>query len=224
MTDGPVTPPPSPTPPPPPSPGPAGMGPQKSLVDRAKDILVAPAAEWQRIDAEPATIGGLFTSYVMILAAIPAVAMAIGLFLFMPRGVTVYGLYYGLSTGGIIAGAVLQYVMNLVGVYVVGLIIDALAPTFGSAKNQLQAMKVAAYYPTAAWVAGALMIVPQLGVVALLVGGIYSLYLLYLGLPILMKTPQDKQVGYFVVTLIAAIVVLALINTIVNRIIYGGMF
>jgi hypothetical protein len=213
MTDGPVTPP------------PGGMpGAPVSLIDRAKNLIVSPKTEWQVIDREPATIGGLYTSYVMILAAIPAIAMALGLILFMPRGVTAYGVYFGISMTSIIVGAILNYILALVSVYIIALIIDALAPTFGSTKNQIQAFKVAAYYPTALWIAGALLIIPGIGVLGLLIGGIYSLYLLFVGLPILMKTPADKAVGYFVVTLIAAIVVLGIINAVVSRIIYGGMF
>ena len=105
-----------------------------------------------------------------------------------------------------------------------GLIIDGLAPSFGSTKDPLKAMKVAAYYPTAGWVAGLLLLIPGVGVLAALIGGIYSLYLLYIGLPMLMRTPADKQVAYFVVTLIVAIIVLGIINTVGSRIAYGGYF
>ena len=216
MTDGPST----PTPPPGGMPG----APGPSLVDRAKNIIVSPKTEWVRIDAEPATIGGIYTSYVMILAAIPPIALALGLLFFVPRGISAYGIVFGLTTTSIIVGALLQYGLGLASVYVIALIIDALAPTFGSPKDPLKAFKVAAYYPTALWVASILLIVPGIGFLAMVVGGIYSLYLLYVGLPILMKTPADKAVGYFVVTLIVAIVVLGIMNTIVNRVIYGGMF
>jgi len=216
MTDGPTT----PTPPPGGMPG----APGPSLVDRAKNIIVSPKTEWTRIDTEPATVGGIYTSYVMILAAIPPVALALGLFLFVPRGVSAYGIVFGLTTTSIIVGALLQYGLALASVYIIGLIIDALAPTFGSTKDPLKAFKVAAYYPTALWIASILLIVPGIGILAMLVGGVYSLYLLYLGLPTLMKTPPDKVVGYFVVTLIVAIVVLGIMNAIVNRVIYGGMF
>jgi Yip1 domain len=197
-----------------------------SLVDRVKNLLMTPKTEWPKIDAEPATVQGLFTGYVMLLAAIPAIATAIGLFLFVPRGVVVAGIgvSFGITTTSIIASAVISYVLSLVSVYVMGLIIDGLAPSFGSTKDQLKAMKVAAYYPTAAWVAGIGMLVPGIGGLVLLVGGVYSLYLLYLGLPVLMKTPADKQVSYFVVTLIVAIIVLGIINTIGTRIAYGGYF
>lgn len=204
--------------------GPTVPGGGKSLIERVKDLIISPKSEWAVIDGEAATVGGLFTGYVMILAAIPAIALAIGLFLFVPRGVVAYGVTYGLSAGAIIAGALVQYALALVSVYVIALIIDALAPTFGSTKNPIQALKVAAYYPTAYWVASILMIVPALGFIGVLVGGIYSLYLLFLGLPVLMKTPQDKQVGYFVVTLIVAIVVLGIVGAIANRIVWGGMF
>jgi hypothetical protein len=207
---------------PPPPPAAAHPGGTKPLVARARDLLSQPKAEWAVIDNEPATIGSLYTSYVMILAAIPPIATALGLILFLPRGY-IYGVMIGLSTGSIIAGAIVQYLLGLASVYIMALIIDALAPTFGSQKNQLKAFKVAAYYPTAAWLAGIVMIIPYLGILAL-VGGIYSLYLLFVGLPILMKTPQDKAVGYFVTVLVVAIVVFMVIGTISNRIVYGGMF
>jgi len=201
-----------------------------TLVERVKRILLSPKTEWPVIDAEPSTIGGIYTSYVMILAAIPPIATAIGLLLFVPQAaneVQAYSRALGLptiTTTSIIVGAVLQYAMALASVYIIAMIIDALAPTFGSTKDQLKAFKVAAYYPTAAWLAGALLLIPGIGFIVMIVGAIYSLYLLYVGLPVLMKTPPDKQVGYFVAVLVVAIVVLAIINAITSRIIYGGMF
>ena len=92
----------------------------------------------------------------MILAAIPAICMTLGMILFMPRGYEAaaqIGAALGLpviTTGSIIVGGVVQYVLALVGVYVMALIINALAPSFGGTQDQLKAFKVAAYYPTAA--------------------------------------------------------------------------
>jgi len=198
-----------------------------SLIDRVKNLLMTPKTEWAKIDGEPATVQGLFTGYVMLLAAIPAIAMALSLFLFVPRTVVVVpgvAVATGISVTAIIAAALIQYVLSLVSVYVMGLIIDALAPSFGSTKDPLKAMKVAAYYPTAAWVAGILLVIPGIGALGALVGAIYSLYLLFIGLPVLMRTPQDKQVTYFVVTLVVAIVVIGIINTVGTRVAYGGYF
>ena len=81
--------------------------------------------------------------------------------------------------------------MAIVDVFLLSLIIDALAPTFSGQKNQIQALKLAVYSFTPAWIAGVLRIVPLLGIFAIF-AALYSIYLLYLGLPRLMKSPQDK--------------------------------
>jgi hypothetical protein len=209
--------------------GGGGGGPPKGLVERVKAMLVSPKTEWDVIDGEAATVGGIYTSYVMILAAIPAIATTLGLLFFAPRPsaeIAAIGQAFGVpmfTTGSIIAGGVVQYVLGLVGVYVMAMIINALAPTFSSTQDQLKAFKVAAYYPTAAWVAGILAIIPILGLLVL-IAAIYSLYTLYLGLPKLMRTPPEKVVGYFVVTLIVAIVVFVVIGYIAQKLVYGGYF
>ena len=173
------------------------------LAARVKGILLTPSAEWERIEREPATIGGLFTGYVCILAAIPAVAGLIGGQLF---GVGIPGLSVkpGLAFG--ITSAVMGYVGALLAVFILGMVIDALAPSFGAEKNRVQAFKVAAYSYTASWVAGVLGLVPALGILMLL-AALYGCFLLYLGLPRVMKAPADKAPGYAIVTIIVAVVV-----------------
>lgn len=176
-------------------------GVRKGLVERVKGILLAPAAEWEVIDKEPSSIGGLYKNYVMILAAIPPLATLIHSLVF---GHSLLGVTYRPSIIGAIGTAATTYVLALVGVAVLAFVIDALAPSFGAVKNRDQAFKVAAYTGTASWVAGIFGLVPGLGFLAIL--GLYSLYLLYLGLPKLMKAPEDKALGYTAVTVVAAIV------------------
>ena len=106
----------------------AGAGDSKPLVQRARSIVMQPSAEWPRIDAEPATIAGIYRSYVVILAAIPPLAYAVGMILF---GVSVFGVSFRPSTGGVIAYAVVMYLLSLASIYVIALIIDALEPSFG---------------------------------------------------------------------------------------------
>lgn len=190
-----------------------------SIIERAKNLILTPKTEWAAIDSEPATIGGIYRSYVMILAAIPPVALLLMMLLFVPR---IAG-FYMISTTSIIVGCIVQYLLALLSVYVVALIIDALAPTFNSTRDPLKAFKVAAYYPTPIWLASILLIIPGLGLIVVLIGAVYALYLLYLGLPMLMKTPQDKAVPYFVVTLVVAIVVLWIVNMIGQRVMYGAI-
>jgi hypothetical protein len=175
------------------------------LVQRVQNILMKPAAEWDVIDGEPATVAGLYTGYACILAAIPAVATVIQLALFGHNPIL-----------GVVIG-LLGYVASLIGVFVMALIIDALAPSFGAQKSQVQALKLTVYSYTASWVAGILNIIPVLGILAAL-AGLYGLYIMYLGLPKLMKSPADKTVGYFVVAIVVAIVVNIIIGAIIGAV------
>jgi hypothetical protein len=189
-----------------------------ALVDRVKRILLTPKQEWPVIETEPATPGSLYTGYAIPLAAIPALAGFIGLSLV---GFSMLGGRIQAPIGTGLTWAAVQYCGSLLGVYVMAVIIDALAPNFGGTKNQTQALKVAIYSSTASWLAGIFAIIPGLGVLGLL--GLYSLYLLYLGLPVLMKSPQDKALGYTVLVVIVAIVIFVVVGAIASRVAgFGG--
>lgn len=168
------------------------------IVDRAKAIILTPKTEWPVIDAEPATIGGIFTGYVLLLAAIPPIAGFLGGQIF---GFGAFGFSYRPSLVGGIALALTQYVMSLAGTFLLAVIINFLAPNFGGQRDKLKAMKVAAYSGTAGWLAGIFSLLPPISFLGLV--GLYSLYLLYLGLPRLMRAPQDKAIVYTIVTIVA---------------------
>ena len=183
-----------------------------NLVDRAKKILLTPKQEWAVIATESQTVVSLYTQYVMILAAIPAIASFIG---FSIVGYSGFGdgTAYRIPMGAGVANMILSYLMTLGSVYVMALVIDALAPNFGGEKNPMQALKVAAFFPTAAWLAGIFAILPTLAILAVL-GSLYSLYLLYTGLGPLMKVPEDKSIAYTAVVVIVAIVLMVVISTV----------
>lgn len=189
------------------APPPAG-----GLVGRVQRILLKPRDEWPRIAAEPATAKQTFVKWAVPLAAIPAVASFIGGQLF---GYGAFGFHYKPAFVPALTSAVLQYAMALVGVWVIALIIDWLAPNFNATRGKDAAMKVAAYSYTAAWVAGVLMIVPSLGLIAGLLG-LYSFYLLWLGLSIVMKAPADKATTYTALSVVAAVVVYLIAGAIVG--------
>jgi hypothetical protein len=184
-----------------------------NIVQRVKDILLKPKETWQEIKEEPATVSELYTSYAVWLAAIPAIASFIGLSLI---GFSALTFHYRIPLIRGLSHAVVSYVLTLVGIYIVALIIDALAPSFGSQKNQVKAMKVAVYSWTASWISGILMIIPALSPIMMLCS-LYSLYLFYLGLPVLMETPKEKALGYFIITIIVSLVVFILIGTISSQ-------
>lgn len=128
------------------------------LIERARNIVLTPNSEWPVIAAETTTTRQLYTDYILILATIPALAGFIKASIFgigMPFVGTVR---LGFATG--FTQMVLQYALALVLVFVLALIIDALAPSFGGQKSQSQALKTAAYAATAGWVAGAFVILP----------------------------------------------------------------
>ena len=183
-----------------------------NIAERVKKILLQPKSEWQIIAAEKMTVAELYKSYIVLLAAIGPVASIIGMSIV---GVSMpYVGTYRVPLGASITHAVVSYALTLVGVYLLSLIINALAPTFSGEKDGIQALKVAAYSSTAAWVAGIFALIPMLGFLGLL--GLYSLYLLYLGLPVLMKTSSEKALIYTVVVVISAIVIFFIVGAISN--------
>lgn len=186
-----------------------------SLIDRAKNIILQPKQEWQVIDGEASTIGSIYSGYVVPLSAIPVLALAIRRLAYAPT----FGPFVARPSAGHVVGyAVLQYILGLVAIYIVGLIIDVLAPTFGGTKNPLQAFKVAAYSYTPWWVGSIALIIPWIGPLIALCFAFYSIYVLYLGLPALMKGPADKAVVYTIAIIVVAFVLFLIIGMIVGAV------
>jgi hypothetical protein len=174
----------------------------RALLTRIKNILFTPEAEWEVIEAETATIRGLYTRYACILAAIGPIAQFFGSQIFGYRALWVS---YRPPLTTSLATAVVSYVFALAGVFIMATIINALAPSFGGQSNRIQAFKVAVYSATAFWIVGIFALLPPVRALGII--GIYSLYLLYLGVPKLMKAPKDKALIYTLVVVVVAIVV-----------------
>jgi Yip1-like protein len=187
-----------------------------NIISRAKSILLSPKTEWPIIAAESDSAARLYTGYILIMAAIPAVVRFLSATLI---GISVPFMgTYRVPVVSALTSAILAYVFTLIGVYVVALIVDALAPTFNGEKNRVQALKTVAYAYTSSWVASIIGIIPGLLLLAALVGAGYGIYLLRLGLPVTMKCPDDKAVGYTAATIVVAIVIAVVINLIVASI------
>ncbi len=185
--------------------------PASGIIQRAKDIILKPKETWPVIAAESATTQSIYVPYVLLLAAIGPLAQFIGGQVF---GITGFGFTYHPPLVSAFVSAIVSYGLALGTVFVLAVVIDALAPNFGGQKGQVQALKVAAYSATAGWVGGAFGLIPALSLIGALFG-LYGLYLLYLGLPIVMKAPQDKALGYTVVVVVVAIVLFLIVGAIV---------
>jgi hypothetical protein len=187
------------------------------IVQRVQSIILKPKEEWVKIKAEPSTVADLFTSYAMILAAIPAGCQFLGNIL-VGRRLPMVGVYRW-SIGRALGNAVVSYVFALVTVYLFALIINELAPNFGSAKNMTSALKLSVYSMTPGWVAGILYIIPGLWILGIL-ASLYGLYVLYLGFDTpMMETPKDKVMSYMGVGIVVVIVLY-----VVFSLILGGIF
>ena len=185
------------------------------LIARVQAILLTPKTEWPVIAAEQETVANLYKNYIVILAAIPAIA---GFIKGSLIGITLFGVTFRTPMVSGIIGMLVGYAMTLGIVYLLALIIDALAPSFDGQKNMIQALKTAAYTYTASWIAGIATIIPWVGWLVVIAGSIYGIYLLYLGLPHTMRNPPEKSIVYTLV-----IIVIGFILSIVVGLVVGGI-
>jgi len=178
-----------------------------NLFERARNILLQPRTEWPAIAAEAATPQSLYIGYIMILAAIGPVVMLLG--------------FGGLGALGSRV-AIVAYINSLIGVAVLALIVDVLAPNFGGTKDFIASLKLTAYSFTATWDAQVALFVPVLGWLVVLAGAIYGFYLFFLGAPILKKCAGDKAATFTIVVLLCAIVLMYLVRLVVLNLGFGG--
>jgi len=172
------------------------------LVTRAKNMILAPAAEWPVVAGESTSTAALYQGYIMPLAAIPALAALIGAVAFF---------HVGFGTALVLAVA--SYILSLIGVYVIAWIASTLASMFGATGHFESALKLVAYGSTAHWLGGIFHIIPALGILSLL-ADIYGIYLFYTGVTPVMNIPRERVVGYLVALVVAVIVVFILIAVI----------
>jgi len=162
-----------------------------AIIKRVIAIITKPKEEWEVIKNENMTIADMYMKYALILAAIPAIAGFIG---WVAIGRSLGFGTFRIPAGRALIWAILLYVLSLVGVYILAVIIDALAPSFGSKKDMNRSMKVTVFSYTAAWIGGIFNLIPALAIIGA-IAGIYTLVLLYIGMKSLKEVPQDKMVG-----------------------------
>ena len=179
-------------------------------IQRVKDILLKPKDTWPAIAQEGGDTASMYRGYLVYLAAIPAVAGFIGMSLV---GAGAFGFSVRVPVLAGLAQMVVGYVLSLVAVFVLALIADALAPTFGGSRSRINALKLVAYGSTAGFLGGIFSLLPGLAVLGIL-AGLYSIYLLYTGLPVLMKCPPEKAAAYTAVLVICGLVALIVLTVV----------
>ncbi len=186
-----------------------------NLFEQVFDILARPVETWPELKHRPATVRSLFTSYALLLAAIPAIAHIVGATLI---GIGWLGIRYRAPFLDALGYAAAAYVLSLVDAYVLAAVLNAAAPRFDSVKNFTNALKLSVYSATPYWVAGALFVFPLLSGLAVLLSA-YRVYLLFTGLTVLMNTPRERRPLYLVF-----IVVVSLCISVISMIIASLLF
>jgi len=187
------------------------------MFNRVKEILIAPKKEWAVIEGENTPYMKLFMGYVLPLSLIPAIAAFIGYGLI---GVSFMGARFH-SIGFGIRQAVVQWVSMVAGIFLIAVIVNLLADSFGAKKNYDRAFALVAYSYTPMFVAGIFLLLPSLSWLAML-AGLYGLYLLYLGMKPMMGAPDDKNTVYFIVSLVTTIVVMGVLSVVLASILVGS--
>ena len=184
------------------------------LIQRVRDILLRPRETWPVIATEPADAASLYRHHVAILAAVPAIATFIGLTIIGVNGIR-------LPIGVGLLQLVIGYALALITVYVLALIADALAPTFGGTRGRIPALKLIAYASTAGFVGGIFNLFPMLSILGLL-AAVYSMFLIYTGLPVLMRCPAEKAAAYAAVLVVCGLVATVILAGITAMIVPAG--
>jgi hypothetical protein len=164
------------------------------LIERVKAIVLRPQSEWKVIAREKDTLSDLLASYVAILAAIPELAHFIGQ--------SFVGGFAPIIPN--LVRAIIVYLVTFAMVYIIAGVIDLLAPRFGGKKNFPNAVKLSVYSHTPLWLAGIFLLVPGLNF--LLILGLYGVYLLWTGLPLLMQVPNEKALPYAMIVTVCALI------------------
>lgn len=177
--------------------------PWQHALQRASDILLRPQSTWAAIDQEEGdTIAAIYRRYLLMLAAIPAVAAFIGQSLI---GFSLFGVTVRTPILQGLVGMVVSYTLMLAMVYVVALVANALAPKFQGQPHPLKAFQLIAYGATAGMLGGVFSVLPALSMLGLL-AGLYAIYLIYRGVPVLMRVPAERVLGYTAALVVCALV------------------
>ncbi|HEY6924613.1 MAG TPA: Yip1 family protein [Steroidobacteraceae bacterium] len=159
---------------------------KSGLFGRMKGMLFAPSAEWMLIATDVTPTARLYTSYIVPLALLDAL---VG-FIHVTSGAA-----HVPFSGGVIT-ALLVFAFGLLGIFLVALIINAVAPFFGAVGNRRLAAAIAVYASTPIWLATVFVPFPTLWAPLQVLAVTYHTWLLYLGLRQLMKAPRDRVLGY----------------------------
>ncbi len=173
------------------------------LIDKVKNIIVTPKEEWEVIATAVEDKRNIFLNYILPLLAVAAVGKFIG--------ASSYGLGHSLYAG--FMTAIAYAISTLAGLYIAAVVINELTDTFNTQKDLDAVIKLVAYSATPTFLATFVASLhPMLSFTGLF--GLYSIYLFWVGVDPLLKTPEEKKLGFVVVSLLIAVAAIFILQTI----------
>lgn len=180
-------------------------------LSNAKEIVLNQNAEWSRVMSDESERQSLLRyGMTLILIAYALRFLLSLLFSSILSAFVPYGTLYMVSS------VVVEFALAIAALFFVPQILAALAPSFGGKNDSLNALKLYVFAATPAWLGMALSVIPVLGWLAAIAGGLYGIYLFWQHFADAMSIPAEKKVGY----VILAVVVLAVIQIVIGAI--GG--
>lgn len=192
-----------------------------AFLEHTLGIILHPDSEWKAIRNEKHSFRQVFLSHVPLLALIPALSFFIG--------VTQVG--WSVGSGDPVKLTVLSalelcgltYFALLLGVFILGEFINFMANTYGvkdsEEKRHYEGTALAVYISTPVFLAGIFGLYPDiwLNVAAIGLAGMYAVYLIYEGIPILMNINKDRAFMYAssVVTVALVMLVVMLVAAVI---------
>jgi hypothetical protein len=199
---------------------------------RIVTLLTKPKDYWNEVLAEPGDLKAQLVPRILVLAAIPAVAQFLGHFLGTMALAIKVGIFGRLLVGGLLT-LILSYALNVATWVALAYIINLLAASFNAQRDLDQAAKLSTGAMIPVWTGGLLSIttLAPLAWLGSLAGLGYGAYILYLGLPVINGTPQDKAVVYtvatiailFLVTFVLALVVGCPMGCLMASVAFSGL-
>jgi hypothetical protein len=172
------------------------------LIQRILNITLKPKAEWPVIAAEPPSMARIVAGCVVPLAALQALLSFVHMAVI---GVSIpFAGTMRMPVASSLTAAVMGFVFALIGMFVLALIVNVWAPFFAGRRSMAEALKVAAYAAVPGWLGSFFVVVP-FGTLIGLLGGLYAIYVLYLGLPIVMRAPKERALGYTVAVILTGL-------------------
>jgi len=160
------------------------------IIKRAINLIVKPAEEWKAIEQENSSKNSALFGFAFPFIILISASAFAGSLIFL-------NFYFNISY--VFINTVTSFIVPFVSIILSAIIINSMAPGFGSVKNIDNAYKLVIYSYIAVFLANIVTaLLPALFFVEFT--GLYSFFILYNGITPMMKTPEDKKVGYFILS------------------------